>query len=128
MRKPGTLRKSVWKIHFTQIRFGKYTLVIAFRKYITLRGLQKLCNSPESLDRLIQRHWHSGNLCYLMADQRTNLLTGVDASKNILKAIPAKTISQFAEAGLIVATANMCVTNATNMCVSAFSPEKAARC
>ena len=47
---------------------------------------------------------------------------------NILKTIPAKTISQFAEAGLIVATANMCVTNATNMCVSAFSPEKAARC
>ena len=66
-----------------------------------------------------------------MADQRTNLLTGVGArvaSKNILKTIPAKTISQFAEAGLIVATANMCVTNATNMCVSAFSPEKAARC
>ena len=65
-----------------------------------------------------------------MADQRTNLLTGVGArvaSKNILKTIPAKTISQFAEAGLIVATA-MCVTNATNMCVSAFSPKKVARC
>ena len=74
------LKICVRRVHFAKIHFQKYILekytlekynmeiwkllVIAFRKYITSRGLRTLCNGPET-----PTPWKSESVTYIPPDQ-----------------------------------------------------------